>query len=55
MNYLREQKQPSPTRVLPLPADLDRRIALAKACAMGVRIDSLTMEQESYIHSWQLD
>ena len=54
MNYLREQKQPS-NQVLPLPADLDRRIASLKLAAMGVRIDSLTAEQESYIHSWQLD
>ena len=55
MNYLREQKQPLPNQVLPLPADLDRRIASLKLAAMGVRIDSLTAEQESYIHSWQLD
>ncbi len=35
-----------------LPAELDREIARLKLAAMGIRIDTLTPEQERYLSSW---
>jgi adenosylhomocysteinase len=40
-------------RVYTLPADLDKNIARLKLQAMGVRIDTLTPEQEKYLNSWE--
>ena len=39
--------------VLTLPPDADARIAQLQLEAMGVKIDSLTKEQESYLTSWE--
>lgn len=36
-----------------LPKSLDREIAALKLHAMGVQIDVLTSEQETYLNSWQ--
>jgi adenosylhomocysteinase len=38
--------------VLPVPAELDQRVARMKLESMGVRIDKLTPEQEKYLASW---
>jgi adenosylhomocysteinase len=40
-------------RVYTLPAGLDKEIARLKLHAMGVRIDTLTSEQEKYLSSWE--
>ncbi len=40
-------------RVYTLPAKLDKEIARLKLHAMGVRIDTLTPEQEQYLNSWE--
>jgi adenosylhomocysteinase len=40
-------------RVYPVPVEIDREIARLKLASMGVRIDSLTPEQEKYLSSWQ--
>jgi adenosylhomocysteinase len=40
-------------RVYTLPAEIDREIASLKLKAMGVRIDTLTPEQDSYLNSWE--
>src|SRR5438132_55909 len=40
-------------RVYTLPAELDKEIARLKLHAMGVRIDTLTPEQEHYLNSWE--
>ena len=39
--------------VYTLPAELDKEIARLKLHAMGVRIDTLTPEQEKYLNSWE--
>ena len=41
-------------RVYPVPPDIDRDIARLKLAAMGVDIDKLTPEQESYLTSWEV-
>ncbi|MDQ6645246.1 MAG: adenosylhomocysteinase, partial [Chloroflexota bacterium] len=40
-------------RVYTLPAELDKEIARLKLHAMGVRIDTLTPEQDAYQNSWE--
>ncbi len=40
-------------RVYTLPAEIDRDIARLKLKAMGVAIDSLTQEQDTYLNSWE--
>lgn len=39
--------------VLALPKELDREIAALKLKAMGIALDVLTPEQETYLNSWQ--
>jgi adenosylhomocysteinase len=40
-------------RVYTLPVEIDREIAGLKLQAMGVKIDTLTPEQDKYLHSWE--
>jgi len=40
-------------RVYTLPTELDKEIASLKLKAMGVRIDTLTPEQDKYLNSWE--
>jgi len=40
-------------QVYPVPVDIDKEVARLKLHAMGVEIDTLTAEQDSYLHSWQ--
>ena len=39
--------------VYPVPVEIDKEVARLKLHAMGVEIDALTAEQDSYLHSWQ--
>jgi adenosylhomocysteinase len=39
--------------VYPVPADIDADVARLKLRSMGVEIDDLTPEQESYLRSWE--
>lgn len=41
-------------KVYPVPDVIDKEIAAMKLNAMGVRIDSLTPEQERYLTSWEM-
>lgn len=47
-NYERLEKN-----VFPVPAEIDREIALLKLRGMGVEIDTLTEEQINYLNSWE--
>jgi adenosylhomocysteinase len=40
--------------VYPVPVEIDRRVAELKLEAMGLRIEQLTLEQDRYLHSWQM-
>jgi adenosylhomocysteinase len=40
-------------KVYSIPAEIDQEIARFKLEAMGVKIDVLTPEQESYLNSWE--
>ena len=39
--------------VHPVPEDIDAEIARLKLATMGVKIDTLTPEQNKYLASWQ--
>jgi len=39
-------------QVIPVPPEVDREVARLKLAAMGMRIDTLTPEQEKYLASW---
>jgi len=41
-------------QVYRVPIDIDREIARLKLASMGVEIDSLTREQDAYLHSWEM-
>ncbi len=51
-HLLRLDPRPAP-QVLDIPREIDEGIARLKLAAMGVRIDTLTDEQERYLRSWQ--
>jgi adenosylhomocysteinase len=40
-------------RVYSVPEEIDKEIARLKLAGMGVEIDSLTQEQDAYLHSWE--
>ena len=40
-------------RVYTIPTEIDKEIARLKLHAMGVRIDTLTAEQDAYLNSWE--
>ena len=39
--------------VYPMPREIDLEIARLKLVSMGIEIDTLTPEQESYLNSWE--
>ena len=40
-------------RVYPVPSEIDHEVARLKLRAMGIQIDTLTDEQDRYLHSWK--
>jgi adenosylhomocysteinase len=40
--------------VYPVPAEIDHEVARLKLRAMGIEIDELTTEQETYLKSWEM-
>jgi adenosylhomocysteinase len=40
-------------KVIQLPEEIDNQIAALQLTAMGIKIDSLTQEQEDYLNSWE--
>jgi adenosylhomocysteinase len=51
--YMLQHAKEMQPRVYTLPAELDKEIARLKLHAMGVRIDTLTPEQDKYLNSWE--
>jgi adenosylhomocysteinase len=41
-------------KVYPVPREIDEEIARLKLDAMGITIDTLTLEQEKYLSSWEM-
>jgi len=53
LEYLLKNADRLENKVYTIPEDIDREIARLKLEAMGVRIDSLTADQEKYLRSWE--
>ena len=50
--YIKNNHNDLPNAVFSVPEDIDQNIARLKLAAMGIEIDTLTEEQEAYLHSW---
>jgi adenosylhomocysteinase len=40
--------------VYSVPEEIDKKIALLKLKAMGIKIDTLTKDQRAYLESWEI-
>lgn len=54
VEYLCKEGASLKTQVYPVPLNIDQEVARLKLSSMGVRIDSLTDEQDRYLRSWEL-
>ncbi|HWR62712.1 MAG TPA: adenosylhomocysteinase [Clostridia bacterium] len=50
--YVNESKGKLQNRVYEVPEEIDRKVADMKLAAMGMKIDSLTKEQQEYLRGW---
>ena len=55
MEFLVKNKGKLEHKLYTLPHEVDIKIAELKLKAMGIEIDTLTKEQEKYLHSWKID
>jgi len=53
LEYLVKNADKLDNKVYGVPEDIDLEIARLKLEAMGIKIDTLTEEQEKYLHSWE--
>jgi adenosylhomocysteinase len=53
LEYLVKNAETLESKVYPVPENIDREIARIKLDAMGVKIDTLTKEQQTYLNSWE--
>jgi len=54
VEYLAKQGKTLERKVYDVPAEIDHHIAELKLKKMGIRIDTLTKEQQEYLNSWSL-
>ncbi len=52
--YIKEHYKELENRVIDVSGEIDERVARRKLDAWGIQIDTLTPEQEEYLHSWDL-
>jgi adenosylhomocysteinase len=52
--YLAKNHERLDKKVYGVPREIDEQIARLKLTSMGIKIDSLTPEQETYLSSWQM-
>ena len=53
LEYIAKNRDKLKPKVYPVPEEIDKQIARLKLDSMGVKIDSLTPEQEKYLTSWE--
>lgn len=53
LDYLVKNEGQLPRKVIPVPGEIDRQVASLRLKSLGVQIDTLTAEQESYLASWR--
>ncbi len=54
VKYINEKASTLSNNVYRVPVDIDNRVARLKLEAMGIEIETLTKEQEKYLHSWEM-
>ncbi|MGZ4906078.1 MAG: adenosylhomocysteinase [Halobacteriota archaeon] len=54
VRYITENHARLNNEVYGVPSEIDKRVAQLKLDALGIRIEHLTKEQETYLHSWML-
>ncbi|HEY2955940.1 MAG TPA: adenosylhomocysteinase [Candidatus Eisenbacteria bacterium] len=52
VEYLRKKARTLKKDVHPVPASIDRQVAVLKLKSMGIEIDSLTADQDRYMRTW---
>ena len=52
--YIVQQYRNMDKQVYSVPDDIDQAIASLKLAALGIEIDELTEEQETYLNSWTM-
>ena len=52
--YVAEHRGQLPVKLISGPREIDDYVARLKLETMGVKIDTLTPEQEKYLNSWQI-
>ena len=50
--YLYDNRATLANQVYTMPSEVDQEIARIKLDAMGIKIDTLTEQQHSYLNSW---
>lgn len=55
IEFLVKNKGKLENKLYTLPHEVDVKIAELKLKSMGIEIDTLTPEQEEYLHSWKID
>lgn len=53
LHYLATLEEPLEPKVYTVPAVIDQKVAQLKLDTLGLKIDHLTKEQETYLESWQ--
>ncbi len=53
LEYIAKNKDKLELKVYPVPERIDKQVARLKLNSMGIKIDSLTPEQEKYLTSWE--
>ncbi|MGZ4948683.1 MAG: adenosylhomocysteinase [Halobacteriota archaeon] len=54
VRYITENHARLNNEVYGVPSEIDKRVAQLKLDALGIQIEHLTKEQETYLHSWML-
>jgi adenosylhomocysteinase len=54
VKYIYENSKKLQKKVYAVPEDIDKRIAVLKLASMGIKIDTLTKQQEEYLNAWEL-
>ena len=53
LEYIVKNREKLRAKVYSVPEEIDRQVARLKLDSMGIRIDTLTPEQQKYLTSWQ--
>jgi adenosylhomocysteinase len=53
MEYLIKNQGKLENKVYSVPDEIDKNVARLKLASMGIKIDTLTPEQQKYLDSWQ--